>query len=214
MGVGQKSFYNMFKSLVFITGLPQVLDHRAFITINLFHQSIAPIYCTNLLHHAMRCLFLTDSRFETWTRPMNWHSWGWSHWSTRWLHSIIYFGNKSENLDIFNCKILEGVDSTLFVPALAALYLTLVSGWLTHCHFRILTQRVTFVTWDPSDIWSECYTDEKRKRQKDRKTKYKKGKKDNDQKESLILWCSGSFALLRCLGSYCPSYSISIFCCS
>ena len=26
---------------------------------------------------------------------------------------------------------------------------------VTHCHFRNWTQRVTLVTWDPSDIWSE-----------------------------------------------------------
>ena len=36
----------------------------------------------------------------------------------------------------------------LFLAALAALYLHL----LTLCHFRILTQRVTFETRDPSDI--------------------------------------------------------------
>ena len=168
MGVGQKSFYNMFKSLVFITGLPQVLDHRAFITINLFHQSIAPIYCTNLLHHAMRCLFLTDSRFETWTRPMNWHSWGWSHWSTRWLHSIIYFGNKSENLDIFNCKILEGVDSTLFVPALAALYLTLE---LEFWHKGWLLWLETLQTFDQSAIQTKREKYKKTGRQNTKKAK-------------------------------------------
>ena len=39
-----------------------------------------------------------------------------------------------------------------FLAALAALYLTLVSGWVSECHFRILTQRVTFETSDPSDI--------------------------------------------------------------
>ena len=33
-----------------------------------------------------------------------------------------------------------------FVAALAVLYLTLVSDWVGHCHFRILTQRVTFET--------------------------------------------------------------------
>ena len=39
-----------------------------------------------------------------------------------------------------------------FLAALAALYLTLVSQWVSDCHFRILTQRVTFETSDPSDI--------------------------------------------------------------
>ena len=33
-----------------------------------------------------------------------------------------------------------------FLAALAALYLTLVSESLTHCHFRISIQRVTFET--------------------------------------------------------------------
>ena len=45
----------------------------------------------------------------------------------------------------------------LFLAALAALYLTLVSEWVsesvTDRHFRILTQIVTFETWHPSDIW-------------------------------------------------------------
>ena len=46
-----------------------------------------------------------------------------------------------------------------FLAALAALYLTLVSEWVSasvsHCHFWILRHRVTFETWNPSDIWSE-----------------------------------------------------------
>ena len=37
--------------------------------------------------------------------------------------------------------------------------------WLAYCHFRILTQRVTFETSDPSDIWSEWCQDKKTKRQ-------------------------------------------------
>ena len=51
---------------------------------------------------------------------------------------------------------------------------------LTQCHFWILTQRVTFETLDPSDIWSERQKDKKTKRQKDKKQrrqKYKKYKK-------------------------------------
>ena len=39
---------------------------------------------------------------------------------------------------------------------------------------------VTFVTWDPSDVW------------------FMKRQKDKDQKESFVLWCPGSFALLQC----------------
>ena len=105
----------------------------------------------------------------------------------------------------------------MFLAALAALYLTLVtesvSQWVTHCHFRMLTQRVTFDTSDPSDIWSEWCQDkktkrQKRKRQKDKKTKRQKEKKtekqkdkktkNKDQQENLILRRQGSFALLRC----------------
>ena len=77
-----------------------------------------------------------------------------------------------------------------FLSALAALYLTLVSQWVTHCHFRISTQIVTFETWDPSDIWSECVTerqkDRKTERLKDRKTerqKYRKTKRQKDNKD-------------------------------
>ena len=36
----------------------------------------------------------------------------------------------------------------MFLAALAALYLTLVSQSVSNCHFRILTQRVTFETSD------------------------------------------------------------------
>ena len=47
---------------------------------------------------------------------------------------------------------------------------------VSDCHFRILTQRVTFETWDHSDIWSE--------RQKDKITqKYKKIKRQKDKKD-------------------------------
>ena len=61
-----------------------------------------------------------------------------------------------------------------------------VSEWVTECHFRISTQRVTFETWDPSDIWSEWCLDKKTERQKnkkkkDKKTKRHKGKKTNRQ---------------------------------
>ena len=57
---------------------------------------------------------------------------------------------------------------------------------VSHWHSRIWIHRVTFETWDPSDIWWEWYLDKKTKRQKNKKTK------------SLILWCQGSFKLLRC----------------
>ena len=82
--------------------------------------------------------------------------------------------------------------------------------WLTHRHFRILTQIVTFETWDPSDIWSEWRLTKRWKDKKDKNTKItkkaklqkdKKAKtqKNKEQKENLILWGQGSFALLGCL---------------
>ena len=49
----------------------------------------------------------------------------------------------------------------VFLAALSVPYLPLVSAWVSHCHFRIRTQRVTFDPWDPPDIWSEwCYESE------------------------------------------------------
>ena len=33
--------------------------------------------------------------------------------------------------------------------------------WVSNRHFRILTQRVTFETWDPSDIWSGWWGEKK-----------------------------------------------------
>ena len=48
-------------------------------------------------------------------------------------------------------QVLQG-NLILFLAALASLYLTLVTGSVTDRHFRILTQRVTFETSDPSDI--------------------------------------------------------------
>ena len=65
----------------------------------------------------------------------------------------------------------------LFLAAQAALYLTLVSDWVSNRHFRILTQIVTFETWDPSDIGLEWCQDKETKRQKDKKTKRQKDKK-------------------------------------
>ena len=53
----------------------------------------------------------------------------------------------------------------VFLADLAALYLTLRHS-VSQCHFRILTQGVTFETWDPSDILSEWCLDIKTKRQK------------------------------------------------
>ena len=54
---------------------------------------------------------------------------------------------------------------------------------LTDCHFRIWTQRVTFETLDPSDIWSEWCQYKKTKRQKDKKTKGQKDQRTKRQKD-------------------------------
>ena len=95
------------------------------------------------------------------------------------------------------------------LAALAALYLTLVSDWVGHCHFRILTQRVTFETWDPSDIWPEwCQKRQKEKKKKRRqknktkngKTKRQKYKRQKDKrqrpKREFIILTSGQFRTL------------------
>ena len=59
---------------------------------------------------------------------------------------------------------------------------------VTDCHFRILTQRVTFDTWHPSDMSGQKYSKTKRqkdkmtKRQHDKKTKKDKKKQWKDKK--------------------------------
>ena len=65
-----------------------------------------------------------------------------------------------------------------------------VSQWVSGCNFWILTQRVTFDTWDPSDIWSANErtkktkkTKKRQKRQKDNKTIIQHEKNTLDQHE-------------------------------
>ena len=54
--------------------------------------------------------------------------------------------------------------------------ITLVGEWVSHCHFIILTQIMTFETWDRSDIWMG--------RQKDKtKTKDKNTKRQKDKRQ-------------------------------
>ena len=90
------------------------------------------------------------------------------------------------------CEQVLNFQSMLFccrsLTALAALYLTLVSDLVGHCHFRILTQRVTFETWDPSDIWPEwCQKRQKEKKKKRRqKNKTKKQNKKRKDKKAKI----------------------------
>jgi len=84
-------------------------------------------------------------------------------------YPALYFFTKNENYKLTRSRLWLLSSQGQFLAALAALYLTLVSHWLTECHFRILIQRVTFETWDPSDIWSEWFLDRKTERQKDQK---------------------------------------------
>ena len=84
----------------------------------------------------------------------------------RWLEMpVILMGSSESSVGVtYTWKCWHGIiyiwsALRLFLAALAALYLTLVSGSVTGCHFRILTQRVTFETWDPSDIWLEWWVE-------------------------------------------------------
>ena len=61
----------------------------------------------------------------------------------------------------------------VFSAALAALYLTLVSQWVT-----ATLEFKTFETWEPSDIWSAWYLDKMTKKDK----KYKKTEGQNYKK--------------------------------
>ena len=76
---------------------------------------------------------------------------------------------------------------------------TLVGMW----HFRIWTQRVSFEIWNLSDMWLEWCLIKRRKdkidgKQKDENAKSRLDKETKRQKESLILWCHESVALLLC----------------
>ena len=66
-------------------------------------------------------------------------------------------------------------------------------SWIADFYQTNVWQNLTlFKTWAPSDIWSERCLDEKKKRRRDKETRKQK---DKDHKQSLILWCQGSFAL-------------------
>ena len=62
-----------------------------------------------------------------------------------------------------------------------------VREWVTECHFWILTQRVTFKTWGPYDIWSEWYLTKRLKYKKTKKMEKQKGKKTKNQKK--VFYC-------------------------
>ena len=113
----------------------------------------------------------------------------------------------SERMSIYNQICLEVfvlptmLQNLLFSCLGSSLpYPWLKLRWLTanleFGHTEWLLRLETLYTFDQGDVWT--------KRQKDKKTKR--------QKESLILWCQGNFALLQCfygLGSmknwnFCP----------
>ena len=102
-----------------------------------------------------------------------WHIWQLSDrcwcWSSFALICHFEIGDRNSFVLVFSCP-----GSSIPDPG------QWVGDSLKNCQFRIWTQRVTFDTSDPSDIWLEW------------------NYKDKDQKESLILRRQGSFALLRC----------------
>ena len=62
---------------------------------------------------------------------------------------------------IYQTLPLHWVPKVPFLAALAALYLPFVPESVSDRHFRILTQSVTFETWDPSEIWSGWWGEKK-----------------------------------------------------
>ena len=154
--------------LVSVIGLIGIIGDISFSTS--YHHHCR---CHRLFHHHHHCQ-------ETFVQC--WFLWGrnWRIVSTRWrikrsLPSLSY------NMASISCvAFIDLVDPPMqsysynrfvrcffgLLADLAALYLTLVSASLTHCHFRISAQRVTFETWDSSDIWSEWCLDKKKNREK------------------------------------------------
>ena len=128
------------------------------------------------------------------------------------LPSTFYVGRQKSKNHVWKFSALPQHTRILqfefFLAALVALYLTLVSEWVSEwvsATLELSTQRVTFETWDPSDIWSERCPDKKTKRQNEKRQNYKttklqkKWKKTKDKKK--ILWSQGSFALLQCFST-------------
>ena len=62
-----------------------------------------------------------------------------------------------------------------FLAALSALYLSLVTEWVSECHFRILTQRVTFETSEQENNDNEDNKDNDNKENEN---------KDNDNEDN------------------------------
>ena len=92
----------------------------------------------------------------------------------------LFLGTKSGSYSSQKCQFhcLAGLIQwarRVYLCPLFALFktpLTLLTNCAVgECHFRISTQKVTFETWNPSDIWSEWQNDIK---QKDKKTTTKK----------------------------------------
>ena len=82
--------------------------------------------------------------------------------------------------------ILSFLNLCQFLAALAALYLTLVTEWVSNRHFRIwhkewLLRLQVLRTYDQSDFWQKY---KKKKRQKDKETTRKKDEKDKKMKKT------------------------------
>ena len=74
------------------------------------------------------------------------------------LHTYFSHSHTSIHLRLLLWKVAKKVQRLYFFSCPGSSIPDLgqsLTEWLTHCHFRILTQRVTFETWDPLDIWSE-----------------------------------------------------------
>ena len=90
---------------------------------------------------------------------------------------------------------IERWNFQIFLAALAALYLTLVTDsltdWLTATlefwHQEWLLRLETHHTFDQSDVWTKWQKDKETKRQKDKKTKRQKDKNTKWQKDKKII---------------------------
>ena len=71
-----------------------------------------------------------------------------------WIFSFACYTDKNQLLVVI-CTCWFVPNSIFSCPGSSIPDLGVFVFVVAECHFRILTQRVTFETWDPSDIWSE-----------------------------------------------------------
>ena len=99
------------------------------------------------------------------------------------------------------------------VVSFSRIYIVLARPYSRHIH---VTKRQDKNTTRQKDRKTKRQKDKKIERKKDKKAKGQKGKKtkrqkgQKDQKKSLILWCQGTFILLRCFVGSSPI--LIIFC--